>query len=93
MKTSYREAAMDLVVVHNIHDSEGWKKALAEEHETPPEFALRAFVEAVDGTRAVCMWEAPTQAGLQEHVDRLFGHAVVNDVFPVQVSYFEGRVD
>ena len=24
---NYREAAMDLAVIHNIHDAEGWKQA------------------------------------------------------------------
>jgi hypothetical protein len=84
---------MDLAVIHNIHDADGWKQALADEHEYPPGYNLRSFVQAADGTRALCLWEAPSQAGLQENLDRIFGHAVVNDVFPVEVSYFEGRVD
>ena len=46
---------MDLVVVHNIHGAEGWKTALSEEHEYPPGFDLHSFVEATDGTRALCL--------------------------------------
>ncbi len=84
---------MDLVVIHNIHDAEGWQQALSEEHEYPPGFDLHSFVEATDGARAFCLWEAPDQEGLQRAVDRFFGHAVVNDVFPVRVNYFEGRVE
>jgi hypothetical protein len=84
---------VDLAVVHHINDRDAWKKALSEEHEYPPGYTLRSFVEAADGTRALCLWEAPDQVGLQENLDRDFGHAVVNEVFPVQVNYFEGRVD
>ncbi len=82
---------MDLAVVHTIHDPAGWKKALDDPHDYPPGYDLRSFVQAADGTRALCLWDAPSQAGLQAELDRIFGHAVVNDVFPVEVSYFEGR--
>lgn len=83
---------MDLVVIHNIHDPEGWQTALNQEHEDAPG-SLRSFVESTDGTRALCLWEAPDLNALKEHLDRLYGHAVVNDVFPVKVNYFEGRVE
>jgi hypothetical protein len=86
---------MNLAVIHTIHDPAGWKKkALADEHHDPPGYNLRSLVEDDDRTRAVCLWEAPDEAGLHENLDRIFGHAVVNDVFPVQVNYFGlGRND
>ncbi|MCW2812216.1 MAG: hypothetical protein JWP61_2674 [Friedmanniella sp.] len=84
---------MDLAVIHNIHDPEGWQAALAGDHQYPPGFNLRSFVQGDDGKRAVCLWEAPSQEALQENLDRIFGQAVVNDVFPVHVDFFEGRVD
>ena len=84
---------MDLAVVHHIHDAEGWRRALEDSPEPPPEFNLRSFVEAADGTRAFCLWEAPSQAALQEELDRTLGHAAANEVIPVQVNHFEGRVE
>jgi hypothetical protein len=73
----------------------------------PPPAAFRLYHERLVSDPTLCQrnlsrisagWlsmplDAPSQAGLQENLDRIFGHAVVNDVFPVEVSYFEGRVD
>lgn len=84
---------MGLAVIHSSHDSAGWKSALASDHEYPPGFELRSFVEGLDGTRAVCLWDAPSQEELQADVDRIFGHACVNEVFPVDVAFFQGLVD
>jgi hypothetical protein len=84
---------MNLAVIHTVHDRAGWQQALAEDHEYGPGFDLRSFVQAEDGSRALCLWEAPSQAELQQSLDRFFGHAVVNDVFPVEVSFFAGATE
>jgi len=70
---------VDLAVIHNIHDPEEWKRALAVDQEFPSGFTIRSFVEAADGNRALCLWDAPSQAELQEQLDRTFGQAAVND--------------
>src|SRR4051812_13708307 len=57
-------------VIHTIHDAEGWQKALDDPHEYPSGFELRSFVQAADGTRALCLWDAPSEAGLQAELDR-----------------------
>ena len=77
---------MDLAVIHTIHDHDGWRRALAEEHAYGPGYDLRSFVQAVDGSRAVCLWDAPDADGLRERLDRFFGTAAVNDVFRVEVA-------
>jgi hypothetical protein len=93
LKESHLEATVDLAVVHHIHDPQGWKRALEDYPEPPADFNLRSFVEASDGTRAFCLWEAPSQAALQEELDRTLGPAAVNEVIPVRVNHFEGRVE
>ena len=82
---------MDLAVIHTIRDHAGWQQALADSQEYPPGFTLRSTVEATDGTRALCLWDAPSQAELQETLDSVLARVAINDVFPVEVGYFEGR--
>jgi len=78
-------------VVHHIHDPQGWAKALGSEHTYPPDFHLHSFAEAQDRHVALCVWEAPSSDALQEALDRFFGHAVVNEVFPVDLHVMGGR--
>ena len=83
---------MDFGVVHRIHDPEGWAKALGnDEDTTPSDFHLHSFVEAEDRHVALCVWEAPSSDALQEFLDRSFGHAAVNEVFPVDLRVMGGR--
>ena len=82
---------MDFGVVHRIHDPEGWGNALNSEPTFPPDFHVHSFVEAEDHHVALCTWEAPSEAALQEALDRTFGHAAVNDVFPVALQVMGGR--
>jgi hypothetical protein len=82
---------MNFGVVHRIHDSEGWAKALGSEDTFPSDFHLHSFVEAEDRHVALCVWEAPNRDALQEVLDRFFGHAAVNEVFPVDLHVMGGR--
>ena len=40
---------------------------------------------------ALCVWEAPSEAALQGELDRIFGHAMVNEVFPAELHLMGGR--
>ena len=40
---------------------------------------------------ALCVWEAASSDALQEVLDRSFGHAAVNEVFPVDLRVMGGR--
>ena len=51
---------------------------------------LRSRLEAADGERALCLWDAPAKPNFKSSSTDHFGHAAVNDVFPVQVNFFEG---
>jgi hypothetical protein len=82
---------MDCGVVHRIDDPEGCGKALDREDTYPPDFHLHSFVEAEDRHVALCTWEAPSEAALQERLDRSFGHAAVNEVFPAALRVMGGR--
>jgi len=66
-------------------------KALRSEHTYPPDFNLHSFVEAENRHLALCVWEAPSEAALQEALDRIFGHAAVNEVFPAALRVMGGR--
>ena len=82
---------MDFGVVHRIHDPEGWAKALGDDEvTTPSDFHLHSFVEAEDRHVALCVWEAASSDALQEFLDRSFGHAAVNEVFPVDLRVMGG---
>ena len=82
---------MDFGVVHRIHDPEGWGKALDREDPLPPDFHLHSFVEAENRHVALCTWEAPSEAALQEALDRSFGDVAVNEVFPAALRVMGGR--
>ena len=82
---------MEFAVTHRVHDTEGWAEALASDHSYPPDFHLHSFVEAKDRHVAFCLWEAPSAEALQTALDGVFGHAVVNEVVPVDLHVMGGR--
>jgi hypothetical protein len=77
---------MDFAVIHDIQDTDGWRQALAADDGTlPDDFENPVFVEAVDKSRALCVWHAPSQDALQTMLDEFLGQAAVNHVFPINV--------
>lgn len=46
---------MDLIVINAIHNPEGWRKALVDEHQYLAGYNLGSFVEADAGTRTMCL--------------------------------------
>jgi len=77
---------MDFAVIHEILDAEGWQQALeADDGSMPDGFDNPVFVEAVDKSRALCVWHAPSQDALQAMLDEFLGQAAVNHVFPINV--------
>jgi hypothetical protein len=85
----FRRCPVSFGVVHRIHDPEGWAKAL--DNEAPSDLHLHSCVEAEDRHVALCVWEAPSSDALQEFLDRFFGHAAVNEVFPVDLRVMGGH--
>ena len=84
---------MDMAVIRAIHNPEGWRKALGRRALVLGGCNLRSFVEADDGTRAVCLWEAPDPARVegQSSSRSSFGNAVATTSSLSRVNYFEGR--
>ncbi len=80
---------MEFAVIHTIENVAAWQEALDTHDAFPPGFLLFAFVEAQDRSRAMCIWRAPSKEALQESLDGFFGHAVVNEVFPIDVHVLE----
>ena len=82
---------MDFAVVHRIHDPEGWGKS--SKVSTPihrTSICIRSWRHRTATSRSA--WrEAPSEAALQEALDRIFGHAAVNEVFPAALRVMGGR--
>ena len=66
-------------------------KALKSEHTYPPDFNLHSFVEAQNRHLTLCVAGGAERGGLQEALDRIFGHAAVNEVFPAALRVMGGR--
>ena len=79
---------MHFGVLHEINDPDAWSKAV-EVSENPSDMNLHVFVEALDKSRGLCVWEAPSADALQRFLDQAFGHAAVNHVFEAHVFHFE----
>ena len=83
---------MEFGVIHEIHDPAAWQADLDRHAPFPDDFTLLAFVEGKDKTRAMCIWRAPDQETLQQHLDEKLGRGAVNVVVPVDLRYFEEAV-
>jgi hypothetical protein len=80
---------VEFAVVHLIRNAAAWQEALDAHDTFPLDFTLLAFAEAQDRSRAFCLWRTPSREALQESLDRFFGHAALNEVFPVDVHVLE----
>jgi hypothetical protein len=73
---------MHLGVVHTIRDRAAWDAVVdVESLEFPPGFELLSSVTQDDGSRTICIWDAPSVDALQRMLDELLGAASVNDCF------------
>ena len=79
---------MEFSVIHEIHDPAAWQADLDANLPTPKELSLLAFMEAKDKSRAMCIWRAPDQETLQQHVDKNHGRGSVNVVIPIDLHHF-----
>jgi hypothetical protein len=80
---------MEFGVIHEISDPQAWQDSLDAAPSWPDDFSLLSFVEAEDKSRALCVWRAPSQAILQEYLDRNLGRGTVNIIFPVALRHFQ----
>ena len=78
---------MEFGVIHQISDPDAWQQDLDADHSWPEQFSLLSFVEAEDKSRALCVWRAPDESVLQEHLDKNLGRGAVNVVFPVTLHH------
>jgi hypothetical protein len=72
---------MHLGVVHTVRDREGWDRVFFGDDELPPGFNLLGSVTQDDGSRVICIWDAPSLDDLQRYLDGAFGAAAENDCF------------
>jgi hypothetical protein len=71
---------MFVQVIHNISDKSVWTKRLADfEKQSPPtEFTLHCSGTSSDGTKAFCLWEAPSLQALSTFLDEATTGAAQN---------------
>jgi hypothetical protein len=78
-----KEAVMQVVAIHTIHDPEGFQKAEAEamKNGLPPEFKLPVHGATKDHSKGICLWEGPSVKAVQELVDSVVGQYSKNEYY------------
>lgn len=73
---------MFVLVHHNIHQPDTfWPGALAGLGDMPSDLTLHQCLAAEDGTRATCLWEAPSIDKVNAFIDRISGGDVVTNEY------------
>ena len=75
---------MYVVAIHKISDPEGFVAASdPKTNPIPKGLTLHYVIPSVDGTRAVCLWEAKSQERVEELVEQVVGDFSSNEYFEV----------
>jgi hypothetical protein len=74
---------MYIMVQHTISDPAAFWKA-ADPNTNSPQIKLHHTFPTPDGTRAVCIWEAPSVDAVSNLLEPTFGRISRNEYFPVE---------
>ena len=80
---------MIIAVHHVVNNPDRWEqsvnriKALSDNNDLPKGLKGLMFLPAMDGHKAVCVWEANSVEVLQDFLDREIGTGAVNEYFQV----------
>jgi hypothetical protein len=83
---------MHTVIHHTINDSAKWDQStqrimsMIEQQKLPKGLKPLEYLPSVDGSKAVCVWEADSINALKEFMDRESAGAARNDYFEVKVE-------
>lgn len=74
---------MFVQVIHNISDKSVWTKRSTDfEKQSPPaELTLHCSGTSSDGTKAFCLWEAPSREALSSFLDEATAGAAQNTYY------------
>jgi hypothetical protein len=75
---------MYVMVQHTISDPATFWNSADPTSNLPPKLKLHHTFPTVDGTRAVCIWEADSVEAVRDFLEPLFGKASWNDYFTVE---------
>ena len=77
-----------IVAIHDVSDADRlWGAASEATPQLPPDVTLHMTYPQHDGTRAVCLWEAPSVEGLRELLDGAVGDSARNEFFEVDPQH------
>ena len=78
---------MLIVVQHSISDpAKFWEAAKASMPNLPKGLKLRFVLPNADGSKAVCLWEAPTLEALKSFMEAGVGRVSTNQYFEVDAK-------
>lgn len=82
---------MYVVAVHTISDPERfWDAAEGGMDQIPEGIALHSVFPSRDGTSAICLWEADSQAAVTDLVEEMVGDFSSNQYFEVNAQNATG---
>ena len=77
---------MHVVAIHHIHDPAGFRKAVDQADELPPEFKLPIDAQTSEGSKAVCIWQGPSMEAVRHWVESVVGPSSKNEYFEMTVQ-------
>jgi hypothetical protein len=72
-----------VVAIHDISDPDRFWGAAGSAGELPPGIALHSTYVRDDGSRATCLWEAPSVDAVRQLLDATVGDSSRNEFFEV----------
>lgn len=81
---------MFIAIEHNIHDPEKFQKCAEKVFPLPDDLYVHQFFPAIDMSRAVCLYEAPSIKRLSEYLDTKLNPASTQQYFPVLTEHAIG---
>jgi hypothetical protein len=74
---------MFIAIIHDIHNPELFQECAKEVFPLPDELNVLQFFPAPDGSRAVCLYDAPSVEKLSSYLDTRLNPASKQYYFPV----------
>jgi hypothetical protein len=81
---------MFIAIEHKIHDPEKFQKCAEEVFPLPDDLHVHQFFTAIDMSRAVCLYEAPSIKRLSEYLDAKLNPASKQQYYPVLTEHAIG---
>ena len=81
---------MFIVAQHRITDPPAFWSTVAMAKQLPPGLKLHSTFPSSDGSRAVCLWEAPSLAAVRDLVESVVGPFSHNEYFQVSAEQAMG---